>query len=384
MAKVGVDGIGRIDLEDIAPYDAVLVTAEEERLRAGEGVAFDEMDVLFGKLRPYLRKSILCTGPGACSPELLVLRPDRSQIEPRFLHFVVRSAPFAAWAEATSRGTKMPRTDFKALGRFEFHLPPLDEQSRIADYLGDAERGVLTAMDQKRRLEALLSERMDALYEEVFSGAGPRSRLKWYVNSISQGVSPQAEDRPATASEWSVLKLSAVHRGRFRPSEHKALSSPPQGSVLVPMEGDLLVTRSNTPKLVGDCCVVDESAERLLLPDLIYRLRLDSTRALPRYVMHFLLSPSGRSKLRAVARGTSQSMVKLRGADILNVKLPLPRIQRQAEISEYLDRKLKLTADILGGLEGLENRLRERQLALITSTVGDSTGVPLNQTSPVA
>lgn len=370
IVKAQLSGEGRVDLEDIASRSAALVTRDETRRgRTGEGVRFEAGDVLFGKLRPYLKKSLLCEAPGLCSPELLVLRPNDSLVNRRFLHYVVRSAPFTAWAEGTSKGSKMPRTDFEALGEFRLELPPPGEQRCIADFLDEVAQEADALLDRAARLESLVSERLRALREHVLATSLAGKRLKWYTISIAQGESPQAEDRTAGPEEWAVLKLSAVRGGSFRPHEHKALPVSPDRPGLRPEKGDLLITRANTPDLVGDCCVVEKAERRLLLPDLIYRVRLDTTQLLPRYAMHFLLSPTGRSLLEAAARGTSQSMVKLRGADILNVCLPVPSASEQAEIVHRLDIKQKATDAIVRKVAALEERVGERVDALITAAV---------------
>jgi hypothetical protein len=95
------------------------------------------------------------------------------------------------------------------------------------------------------------------------------------INGIEQGWSPVAEDRQAGPDEWAVIRLSAVAKGVFRPSEHKAL--PPDLSPDTRYEirdGDFLLTRANTPELVGDVCVVRNALPRLMLCDLVYRLDL--------------------------------------------------------------------------------------------------------------
>jgi type I restriction enzyme, S subunit len=148
-----------------------------------------------------------------------------------------------------------------------------------------------------------------------------------------------------------------------------ALPVVPDRPGLRPEEGDLLITRANTPDLVGDCCVVEEAERRLLLPDLIYQVRLDATQMLPKYAMHFLLSSTGRSHLESAARGTSQSMVKLRGADILNGRLPVPSVSRQAEIIRSLDAKQNATDALVSKVAALEERVRERVDALMTAAI---------------
>jgi type I restriction enzyme S subunit len=90
---------------------------------------------------------------------------------------------------------------------------------------------------------------------------------------------------PAEGDELGVLKLSAVSGGHFDASENKQLEEIPEGQVVLsPRRHDLLMTRANTPLLVGDVCVVKEDHANLILPDLIYRLRVDHRVTCVRFV----------------------------------------------------------------------------------------------------
>jgi len=97
-----------------------------------------------------------------------------------------------------------------------------------------------------------------------------------FITRIEQGWSPIAADKVCEEDEWGVTKLNAVSHGKFQSSTHKAL--PCELKPIYNYEvknGDLLITRSNTPALVGDTCVVHDIREKLLLCDLIYRITVD-------------------------------------------------------------------------------------------------------------
>lgn len=304
-----------------------------------------------------------------CGYHLAMIRPDTDRLHARYLYWAMNSKSVRSQLSISATGITRFGLRTNAIKRLDIPLPPLDEQCHIADFLDSMDQSVMTTTKIRRRLDNLLGQRTNSLRNKYFDVDGPIARLKWYVTAIAQGASPQAEDRMAGPDEWAVLKLNAIQHGHFSPGEHKALPAPPGGPKLVPKKGDLLVTRSNTPGLVGDCCVVERAQTRVLLPDLIYRVQVHPMHLLPRYVMHFLLSPLGRSQLEAAARGTSQSMVKLRGADLLDVKLPVPPIEHQARVINDLDTKLDHTKELVSKLKALESRLRERHHALITAAV---------------
>ncbi len=98
--------------------------------------SFKRGDVLFGRLRAYLRKYWLAQFDGICSTEIWPLIPRAERIHTGFLHLLVQTNGFID-AAAVSYGTHMPRTDWSVLGKFEVQLPPIPEQTAIATILSD-------------------------------------------------------------------------------------------------------------------------------------------------------------------------------------------------------------------------------------------------------
>lgn len=104
-----------------------------------EGVSFTRRvrpgQVLFGKRRAYLRKVAVASFDAVCSGDILVFEPKDERLDARFLPFLVSSDDFFDTALQTSAGSMSPRTSWKALAAYEFLLPPIEEQHRIADLL---------------------------------------------------------------------------------------------------------------------------------------------------------------------------------------------------------------------------------------------------------
>ena len=79
------------------------------------------------------------------------------------------------------------------------------------------------------------------------------------IAALDAGVSVNAEDRPHGAGEIGVLKTSAVSGGRFIPEQNKTVLEVERRLVAEPARGDsILVSRMNTPALVGESCYVRE------------------------------------------------------------------------------------------------------------------------------
>jgi type I restriction enzyme S subunit len=161
-----------------------------------------------------------------------------------------------------------------------------------------------------------------------------------------------------------------VKNGKFHPVENKRLPDDVQfSSVHEVRAGDFLVTRANTPSLVGDVAVVGENPQsHLLLPDLIYRVGLIGE-IKAEYVAQIALSGRIRSLIESVARGTSQSMVKLRGEDIKEWPIPIATLSRQAEVIKEIAEAADAAASLQRLTEGQVKLLAERRQALITAAV---------------
>lgn len=332
-------------------------------------------DVLFGKLRPYLAKVVHVTRPAYASTELLCLRPNTAT-DPRWFFYRMIARPTVEWAAATSEGTKMPRTSWERLGEFHVHVPALSKQRAIADYLDTETARIDALIAKKRRLADLLRERARTQITELFDQVQAEEvHLGRFVTSLAQGESPHSDGRPAEGEERGVLKLSSVKDGLFQPFENKALPDGVAVDALTPATGDLLVTRANTPEYVGDACVVEMDFPYLVIPDLIYRIRL-SPELDPEYAALCLRQPRQRGLLSAAARGTSQSMVKLRGDDIRSIPIPFPDFGTQRLIATQARAMRQSEEQLCSRLTRQIALLAEHRQALITAAVTGELEIP--------
>ncbi len=95
---------------------------------------------LFGKRRAYQRKVAYADFDAICSGDIYTFEGNETELLPEFLPFLVQSNEFFDHALDTSAGSLSPRTNWRDLANFEFGLPPLNEQRRIADLLWALER----------------------------------------------------------------------------------------------------------------------------------------------------------------------------------------------------------------------------------------------------
>lgn len=270
-------------------------------------------------------------------------------------------------------------------------VPPKSIQRAIADYLDEKTAVIDHLITAKQRLLKLLDEKRRALITHaVTRGLDPTvplcnsgvewigrvpehweiERLRRFVFNLEQGWSPRADDREPESDEWGVLKLNAVKNGKFDSTKAKSLKGVSNiPATLEVFPGDFLVTRANTPELVGDTCYVEETRPKLILSDLIYRLNIDIDALNGKYLNYFLQTPIARVQIETDARGSSASMVKIAQKHVLDWIVLLPPNREQIEIVEYLDRKIQKLDELEKALQKTIALLQERRTALIAAAV---------------
>ena len=144
-----------LNLDQIEPHTGALLSRDlVGRGAVGSSThAFDEGNVLYSKLRPYLNKVYLPDGMGFCTSELVPMRPNLDLVTREYLAAYLRSPSFLNWVRLQVDGAKMPRVSMKTLWDHEIYLPALDEQAHIADILDKADR-----LRRKRHAATRLAE----------------------------------------------------------------------------------------------------------------------------------------------------------------------------------------------------------------------------------
>lgn len=167
-----------VGLEHIVPENSLIAEWGHADEVSSLKTSFRNSDILFGKLRPYLRKVALATFDGLCSTEILAIRARTDRILPSYLLACLSADSAIAFAVKTSAGTKMPRTSWRAMAKLKIPLPPLIEQCRIAELLDSVYEAVLATeelIEQTKRFRLVL---LRSFFESNSHNAKP-SGLKY-------------------------------------------------------------------------------------------------------------------------------------------------------------------------------------------------------------
>lgn len=113
--------------------------------------SYKNEDTLVSNIRPYFKKIWFAANSGGCSNDVLVFRA-KDKVHPKYLYYVLADDRFFEYAASTSKGTKMPRGDKKAIMDFDVPSFSLETQSKIAY--------ILSAIDDKIEINCKINKNL--------------------------------------------------------------------------------------------------------------------------------------------------------------------------------------------------------------------------------
>jgi type I restriction enzyme S subunit len=124
-----------IALENISNWTGEIIGNPFQNKMEGDAILFQQNDILFNKLRPYLAKVLKTERNGGCVGELLVIRA-RKEIDSDFLYQRLSSEMIITIVDNSTYGTKMPRASWdKFISLIEIGVPSISEQKEIAIFI---------------------------------------------------------------------------------------------------------------------------------------------------------------------------------------------------------------------------------------------------------
>ena len=177
-------------------------------------------------------------------------------------------------------------------------------------------------------------------YEETEIGSMPE---EWDVTSLSDafqnleaGVSVNSDERQN--ADFFVLKTSAISDGLINIDEAKPVVKKEYARLKCPVKkGSIIISRMNTPQLVGACGYVAEDAKGYFLPDRLWQVVNSKPEKYDFRWLNYLLNQYRyKNAIHTVATGTSNSMKNISKERLLEIRIPRPSIEEQKFIVEAI------------------------------------------------
>jgi type I restriction enzyme S subunit len=325
---------------------------------------FKPGDIVYSKIRPYLRKAILADFEGLCSADMYPLTPAKDVCS-AFVFAVLLGHDFSNFAATVSARSGIPKINRDELAQYTLALPPLPEQRGIAGALSDVD-ALIGALDQliakKRDLKQAAMQRLltgqtrlpgfHGEWEPIqFSDIADRW-IPWSIGGGPFGSNLKASDY--TDEGVRIIQLQNIGDGCFH-DDYAIYTSEAKADELLSNNiypGEIILSKMGDP--VARACFVPTADRRYLMASDGIRLAVDSRRFNKRFVHDYINSVHFRKKAIEASTGSTRQRIGL--VELKQLPFIAPPLDEQTAIAEVL-------SDMDEELSALEQR-RDKTRAL--------------------
>lgn len=280
--------------------------------------------------------------PARVNQHVAIIRPVRQILLPKFLHHMLVSRDYKnrLLAVGEDGGSTRQAITKAQIQEFEIEFPPLEEQQRIVGLLDEAFADLATAQTNSAKnyqsARAIFESHLQSVFTQRGEGWVEVTLEKVLATQPQNGWSPPAANH--SDSGTPVLTLSAVTGFRFRADKVKftSASTDPRRNYWV-KNGDFLITRSNTPELVGHVAIASGIEKPTIYPDLIMRMNPMPDRVMTEFLYYQLRTPALRKEIMGRAQGANPTMKKISNGAVKTLPITVPPIATQQAIVETLN-----------------------------------------------
>lgn len=378
-----------LGMKNIESWSGKLLPIDSDLVPSGVANYFSKGTTLFGKLRPYLAKACNPDFGGLCSTELLVIQAKDFDCH-ALLYWLLADGSIKL-VDSSTYGSKMPRANWDFIGNCQLPLPPLAEQTAIADFL-DRETGRIdTLVVKKRKLVELLKEKRSALISCTVtrglpadvareSGLEPHTRfiqsgvewlgevpegwgalpLRRLIKYVKTGGTPTgAEEHHFENEGFNWYSPSDFSEAVYLGSSTRALSE--EGKTEVRIFPPLTVLLVGIGATIGKAGLAQlESSCNQQINGIVCDINLD-----PGFATYYLKT----MRDFIVKCGKYTTILIINQDKTKNLIFTVPPITEQIAIAIYLDRETFKIDRLIKKVETAIARLQEYRTALITAAV---------------
>ncbi|EDP6822002.1 restriction endonuclease subunit S [Campylobacter upsaliensis] len=313
---------------------------------------------------------------GIVSPAYIVAIPNE-KILPNFVSYLFKSKIMISEFDKNSYGLclDMNNLRYDDFRNIKIPLPPLQEQKEIAEFLDKKCEKIQNYIDKKQKLITLLQEKKQALINEV----------------VTKGLNPNIEFKNSEIAylgliphHWEVKKLK--HICKINPQTNETL---PNNFVYIDLEsvakGQLLkeqtINKEQAPSRAQRILQKQDILFQLVRPyqrnNYIFNKNGDyvastgyaqiRTKECVNFVYYALLENSFVE--RVILKSTGSNYPAITSNDFADLKIPLPPLQEQEEIAEFLDSKVAQIDSVIEKTKKQIKLIKEYKNTLINEAV---------------
>lgn len=322
---------------------------------------FKPGQILYGSRRTYLRKVAIADFNGICANTTFVLEPkNHEELLSEFLPFLMQTDAFNAFSVKNSKGSVNPYINFSDLARFEFALPPIEEQRRVVQLLLSAEAARAAAESAATHSEKLRKSFLLETFDALQVGGTVRIPslaievdCRWVkardAGEILMGrqLSPRFKTGQNTKK---YLRVANVFDGFIDASDVNEMDfNANEFATFKLQKGDVLLNEGQSRELVGRSAVFRDEITNCCFQNTLIRFRPNSD-VLSEFAHYYFQYCQYTSRFIQISKQTT-SIAHLGVQRFAEMKFPIVAIHVQREIVDYLEA-------VIGAIPKIKERAR--------------------------
>ena len=356
-----ITGTDFTDLHTIDYNSCVYVSEEryiqDKKIQLMDGDVLITKDGTLGKVAQVQNLPM----PATLNGGVFVVRSIDGNLEPRFILHYLLSDHFQKVVEQQKTGSTISHLTQELFSRLRIPIPPLEVQREIVRVLDSFTllTAELTAelTDRKKQYDYYGNQLFEKIKDEVNVYS-----VGEIIISLKTGLNPRQNfSLNETGSCYPYITGKDIFDNKINVSERTDLITPVALELInkrAHLEKGLLLFASTGTGTVGRMAIIEEYNNDWGISETLYGIKVDEAVVLPHYLMFFLYSVAARKQFEPkISKG---SVPHLKVKELLDVKIPVPSIEKQREIVKILIKFDSLCNDISKGIPA-EINARQKQ-----------------------
>ena len=358
-------GFPRLEYEDIISGSGKLNKDIYKKESSKTGIGFEAGDILFGKLRPYLKNWLLADFQGIAVGDFWVLRSDVT--DSKFLYYLIQTPKYYEVANQ-STGTKMPRSDWNVVSKTEFLIPDDKlEQQKIGEFFANIDNLITLHQRKYDKLVIVKKSMLEKMFPkdganvpEVrfagFTDAWEQRKLSELTSLITKGTTPL--DKSGNG-KINYVKIESIDSSSGKITITSTISEEEHNGYLKRsqlQEGDVLFSIAGT---LGRVTAVNKDVLPANTNQALAIIRLKNCNL--NYIITYL---KGKAVSEFVKKNpTVGAQPNLSLEQVGNLEIALPETDEQEQIGDFffnLDNLITLHQRELEKLKNIKKSLLEK------------------------
>ena len=327
----------KVEFEDIIAGEGRLNKDISRKFDDRKGTLFEPDNILYGKLRPYLKNWLFSDFKGIALGDFWVFKSINS--EPKFVYSLIQADNYQRVANDTS-GTKMPRSDWKKVSSSNFSIPTsLEEQQKIGQFFKQLDDTI--ALHQ-RKLD-LLKEQKKGFLQKMFPKNGskvPELRFAGFADDWEQrklgelsnivgGGTPSTSNSEYWDGDIDWYAPAEIGEQRYVSKSKKTITElglKKSSARILPVGTVLFTSRAG----IGNTAILGKEATtnqgfQSIVPN---PNKLDS---------YFIYSRTNELKRYGEVTGAGSTFVEVSGKQMSKMPIMIPELSEQKKIGSFFE-----------------------------------------------